>query len=175
VTSQPGQGSCFGFEIAAPMVSDAAVAWPRPSDKLKPEWTTPSGLQPLRILVVEDNPVNRTLATRLLEKRGHAVTPAVNGLEALERMRRHEFDAVLMDIQMPEMDGVEAVRRWREEEKARGSGRLPILALTANAMTGDEERYREAGMDGFVAKPFDPQKLFTVLERQAAGRSALTP
>jgi CheY-like chemotaxis protein len=115
---------------------------------VKPPWTNTVGVASLRVLVAEDNAVNRKLATRLLEKRGHRVWSAGNGIEALASLRRDEFDAVLMAIQMPEMDGVEAVARWRVEEAGRGRGRLPIIALTANAMAGDEERYRAAGMDG---------------------------
>ncbi len=163
VTSELGAGSCFGFELPAPL-----VAMPEGhAEAAKPGWTSPSGISPLRILVAEDNAVNRTVATRLLEKRGHQVRGAVNGLEALACLRAGELDAVLMDIQMPEMDGVEAVTLWRAEEAAAGSARLPIIALTANAMAGDEARYREAGMDGFIAKPFEPEKLFATLERLA--------
>ncbi len=163
VTSEPGAGSCFGFELPAPMAA-------MPDDHAEaaaPGWTSLAGVAPLRILVAEDNAVNRTVATRLLEKRGHQVRGAVNGLEALACMRAGQLDAVLMDIQMPEMDGMEAVMLWRAEENAAGSPRLPIIALTANAMAGDEARYREAGMDGFIAKPFEPEKLFATLEQLA--------
>jgi signal transduction histidine kinase/ligand-binding sensor domain-containing protein/ActR/RegA family two-component response regulator len=164
VNSQPGSGSCFGFEIPAAVVEQNPS--PQPEKRGKPQWAAlPEGAAPLRILVVEDNPVNRTVAIRLLEKRGHTARPAVNGVKALEYLREERFDAVLMDIQMPEMDGVEATMRWRAEESARGLPRLPIIALTANTMAGDEERYRAAGMDDFVAKPFDPEQLFSLLER----------
>ena len=168
VTSELGAGSCFGFDLPAPAVAAPAVQ----TETAKPGWTSPAGLSPLRILVAEDNLVNRTVATRLLEKRGHKVRPAINGLEALAAMRAGELDAVLMDIQMPEMDGVEAVMLWRAEEAAAGAPRLPIIALTANTMAGDEYRYREAGMDGFIAKPFDPERLFATLESFAGAAAA---
>jgi CheY-like chemotaxis protein len=170
VTSQLGSGSCFGFELPAPVAGERVVA-PMQSP-VKPPWTNTVGVASLRVLVAEDNAVNRKLATRLLEKRGHRVWSAGNGIEALESLRRDEFDAVLMDIQMPEMDGVEAVAQWRVEEAGRGRGRLPIIALTANAMAGDEERYRAVGMDGFVAKPFEPDRLFAVLEELAGNCNA---
>ncbi len=166
VISQLGAGSRFGFDIPAPQVA-APPPEPAGTDEKKPSWMGSSAAAPLRILVVEDNAVNRTLAMRLLEKRGHRVWPAVNGLEALARLRTEEFDAVLMDVQMPEMDGVEAVQTWRAEEPARGPARLPIVALTANVMAGDQERYRAAGMDAFLPKPLDPPRLFAVVEELA--------
>jgi signal transduction histidine kinase/CheY-like chemotaxis protein len=130
----------------------------------------------LRVLVAEDNPVNQRLAVRLLEKRGHRVQVAVNGREALQALDRDEFDLVLMDVQMPEMDGVEATAAIREKEK--GSGlHLPIIALTANAMKGDREKYLASGMDGYLAKPIRPLELDELLASQIARRmeSILTP
>ena len=130
----------------------------------------------LRVLVAEDNPVNQRLAVRLLEKRGHRVQVAVNGREALQALDRDEFDLVLMDVQMPEMDGVEATAAIREKEK--GSGlHLPIIALTANDMKGDREKYLASGMDGYLAKPIRPLELDELLASQIARRmeSILTP
>jgi CheY-like chemotaxis protein/HPt (histidine-containing phosphotransfer) domain-containing protein len=117
----------------------------------------------LRILVAEDNPVNRELAVRLLEKRGHSVAVAMNGHEALARLERQPFDLVLMDVQMPEMDGLEATAAIREKEKTTGH-HLPIIALTAHAMKGDRERCLGAGMDGYVAKPIRANELVAAIE-----------
>ncbi len=120
-----------------------------------------------RVLLAEDNPVNQTLAVRLLEKRGHAVVVAANGREALEALRQQEFDVVLMDVQMPEMDGFEATAMIRAEEKRTGR-HMPVIAMTAHAMKGDRERCLEAGMDDYVSKPINPEQLFDTLERLVA-------
>ena len=122
-----------------------------------------------RILLVEDNAVNRTLAIRLLEKRGYSVATATNGREALDAMEREEFRVVLMDIQMPEMDGFEATAAIRERE--RESGRhIPIVAMTAHALKGDEERCIASGMDAYVSKPIRSGQLYAVLERMLEGQ-----
>ena len=114
--------------------------------------------------MAEDHPVNQKLAVRLLEKRGHAVVLAGDGKEALAALARQPFDMVLMDVQMPEMDGFEAAERIRRDEA--GTGRhVPILAMTAYAMKGDRERCLEAGMDGYVTKPIQPQELFEAIDR----------
>ncbi|MGH9455713.1 MAG: response regulator, partial [Terriglobia bacterium] len=122
---------------------------------------------PLRILLAEDNPVNQHLAQRLLEKRRHAVTLANNGREALAVLALQTFDVVLMDVQMPEMDGFEATAAIREMEKKTGE-HLPIIAMTAHAMKGDEERCLQAGMDSYVAKPIQAQQLFLAIETLCA-------
>jgi two-component system sensor histidine kinase/response regulator len=130
----------------------------------------------LRVLVAEDNPVNQRLVVRLLEKRGHRVEVVANGREALQAMDKQRFDLVLMDVQMPEMDGVEATAAIRKKEK--GSGwHTPIVALTANVMKGDREKYLASGMDGYLSKPIRPLELDEVLESQTARRmeSILTP
>jgi PAS domain S-box-containing protein len=117
----------------------------------------------LRILVGEDNPVNQKLAAYLLKKRGHLAEVAENGREVLDALKKKRFDVALMDVQMPEMDGFEATRAIREEEKHRG-GHLPIIAMTAHAMKGDRERCLEAGMDAYLSKPIDASELFSVIE-----------
>jgi CheY-like chemotaxis protein len=119
----------------------------------------------LRILLAEDNVVNQTMAKRLLEKAGHSVAVAGNGRLAIEALRRDCFDLVLMDVQMPEMDGFEAtaeIRRLEGTPKGTGSqfSRMPIIAMTAHAMAGDRERCLAAGMDGYVSKPIDVRDLF---------------
>jgi PAS domain S-box-containing protein len=112
----------------------------------------------LRILIAEDNPVNRKVAVRLLERAGHTVVLAVNGHEAVSLFEQTPVDLILMDVQMPEMDGFEATAAIRAREH--GSGRrVPIVAMTARAMAGDEARCLAAGMDGYVSKPIDPQTL----------------
>jgi two-component system, sensor histidine kinase and response regulator len=112
----------------------------------------------LRILLAEDNRVNQTVATRVLEKMGHSLVVANNGNEALSLLATQPFDLVLMDIQMPEMDGLTATQKIREREK-RTRSHLPIIAMTAHAMKGDRERCLEAGMDGYVSKPIDKKEL----------------
>jgi CheY-like chemotaxis protein len=116
----------------------------------------------LRILLAEDNVVNQRLAQRMLEKAGHTVVIAGNGLRALQLLDSQEFDAILMDVQMPEMDGLEATRRIREAEKTSGC-HIPVIAMTAHAMVGDRERCLNVGMDDYLSKPFDPQNLLGIL------------
>jgi two-component system sensor histidine kinase/response regulator len=144
-------------------------------DPAKPENTalvTRHALQEQRpslsVLVVEDNAVNQRLISRVLAKRGHRVVLAQNGREALEALEKQPFDIVLMDLQMPEMDGFEATRLIREKEKASGA-HLAIIALTAHAMKGDEERCLASGMDGYVTKPINLEELFSVIENVAPG------
>ena len=120
----------------------------------------------LRLLLAEDNVVNQRLAVKLLERRGHDVVVVNNGRQALAVLEHERFDAVLMDIQMPEMDGFETTSAIREQELF-SKAHLPIVAMTAHAMKGDRERCFEAGMDGYVAKPLQPQELFDVVERLA--------
>jgi two-component system sensor histidine kinase/response regulator len=121
----------------------------------------------LRILVADDNKVNRFIATRMLEKRGHTVVIAGNGREALAAMDEHRsrgFDLILMDVQMPDMDGFEVTGVIRARETSTGI-HLPIIAMTAHAMTGDEKRCLAAGMDGYVSKPFHVEEVFAAIDR----------
>ena len=118
----------------------------------------------LRVLLAEDNEVNQKLATRLLEKRGHSVTVVKNGREALEAIRNAEYDLVLMDVQMPEMDGIAATTALRAMEKETGR-HLPVIAMTALVMKGDRERCLGAGMDGYLPKPIRSQELDEVLDK----------
>jgi len=129
-------------------------------------------IPPLNILLVEDNLINQKLASRLLEKAGHAVTVANNGKEAVDQVAVREFDLILMDISMPEMDGLEATQEIRRNESD-SRRRLPIVALTANAMVGDRERCLAAGMDHYVTKPVQTQVLSeTMAEVLGLQRSA---
>jgi len=118
----------------------------------------------LEILLVEDNPVNRRLAQHVLEKEGYRVVAADNGAAALKTLERKHFDLVLMDVQMPRMDGIETTAAIRNREKVTG-GYIPIVALTAHAMVGDRERCLKAGMDGYLIKPIQPAMLLEAVER----------
>jgi CheY-like chemotaxis protein len=121
-----------------------------------------------RILLAEDNEINQTLVVRLLEKLGHTVVVARNGREALTALEQGPFDLVLMDVQMPEMDGFESTAHIRRAEE--GSGRhIPVLAMTAHAMKGDRERCLAAGMDGYLSKPIQPVELFQAIDRVLYG------
>jgi len=123
----------------------------------------------LRILLAEDNPVNQKVARKFMELRGHSVTVAGNGREAIELAAQQTFDLVLMDVQMPEMDGFAATAVLRARESSTAS-HLPIIAMTAHAMKGDAERCLEAGMDAYVAKPINPASLFALVD-QVCGES----
>ena len=133
-----------------------------------PSITPKRAARRLRVLVAEDNPVNQKLAQHLLERRGHTPVLVGNGREAVNMMRRDPFDLVLMDLQMPEMDGFEATASIRAREREAGGRRVPIVALTAHAMQGDRQRCLDADMDGYVAKPIKPVELFEVIDRVMA-------
>jgi two-component system sensor histidine kinase/response regulator len=123
----------------------------------------PREVRTLSVLLAEDNTVNQKLATRLLEKMGHRVTLAVNGAEAARAHAAEKFDLVLMDVQMPEMNGFEATARIRERERITGE-HVPIVALTAHAIRGDRERCLAAGMDDYLSKPLNASALAAKLE-----------
>jgi len=118
----------------------------------------------LRILLAEDNPINQKLALILLQKAGYSVDAVETGTQAIEKVQANPYSAVLMDVQMPEMDGFEATRRIRASEQNNG-GHIPIIAMTAHAMPGDRERCLEAGMDDYVTKPLDSRVLFNAMDR----------
>ena len=120
----------------------------------------------LKILLAEDNPVNRKFAVRMLQKMGHTVSVAGNGREVLTAMEEDNFHLILMDVQMPEMDGFQATAAIRQNEAATGGARIPIIAITAHAMQGYRKRCLEAGMDGYLSKPINANELFETLEAQ---------
>ncbi len=138
-------------------------------DRSAPAATPRTPRRALKVLLAEDNAINARLAQRLLERLGHSVTHVGDGALAVEAVVRESWDAVLMDMQMPVLDGLEATRRIRLAERARG-GHLPIIALTANAMKGDDQVCFEAGMDGYLTKPIDLDRLGEALERLARPR-----
>jgi two-component system sensor histidine kinase/response regulator len=129
--------------------------------------------QGMKVLLAEDNAVNRTLATRLLQKHGHTVVVVENGRQALEALERETVDLVLMDVQMPEMDGLEATEAIREKEKKTGD-HLPIIALTAHAMKGDREKCLAAGTDDYLTKPIRTADLFAAVERLTHAKTIAT-
>jgi signal transduction histidine kinase/ligand-binding sensor domain-containing protein/ActR/RegA family two-component response regulator len=156
VESQSGKGSTFHFTITA---ASALAEAPQPAPAAETEMPSPAGLH---LLLVEDNLVNQALTQRLLESAGCTVVCAMDGKEALDACAAEHFDVVLMDVQMPNMDGFEATAELRRREATSG-GHLPIVALTANAMRGDRERCIAAGMDGYVGKPMKRADLFRAI------------
>ena len=158
VESQKGAGSIFTLHlpmlpIAGRVIEDEATALDKDAHRS------------LKVLVAEDNEVNRLVVTALLAQIGVEPVLVENGAEAVEAWRREDWDVILMDVQMPVMDGIAATRRIREEEVMRGGGRTPIIALTANAMPHHVDEYRQVGMDSFVSKPIDVRMLLTALQR----------
>ncbi len=175
VESQPGQGSTFHFTVRLGRVPEVTEEL-RPTDTLSLQnmlaavgtsvGQLPTGLY---VLLAEDNAINQRLVSRLLEKRGHRVKVAGTGHDALALAAAERFDVILMDVQMPDMDGLQATAAIRELEKPRGT-RTPIVALTAHTMKGDRERCLAAGMDSFVNKPIDAAKFIEVVEGAPAAR-----
>jgi signal transduction histidine kinase/ActR/RegA family two-component response regulator len=159
VESQLGQGSTFYFRAVLTQVQSTEA---QPVRELPA--TETSGLGAC-VLLVEDTPVNQVLGRTLLEKQGFQVVLAEDGVQAVEAAARRPFDIILMDMQMPNMDGLEATRIIRETERRSGRLPVPIIAMTANAMESDRARCMEAGMDAFLAKPFRRQEVMAVLGR----------
>lgn len=165
--SEPGKGSAFCFTVRLALPGKQF----RPPAPSKPVVAPgQSRLAGRRILLAEDNEVNRRLATRLLERRGCTVLAASNGREVLAIWEREKVDLVLMDVQMPDIDGLEATRLIREREKTARRGHLPIITVTAHAMKGDREICLASGADGYISKPLEPEQLFSAIEQCLAGR-----
>jgi len=183
VESSEGKGSRFCFTARVGLIKSERVltlssvgangqdsaglraSIPRPGADLRL-----ASAQAASILLAEDNAINQVFVTRLLERWGHRVVVAENGRDALAALDREPFDLVLMDIQMPEMDGFEATRAIRERESANGGGHIAVVALTAHAMKGDRERCLEAGMDDYLSKPICPKDMFLAIEKQLASQ-----
>jgi len=161
VESEMKKGSQFHFTAWLGIGSDVPEV-STPANSQRPSGDSGKHAISLRILLAEDNPVNQKLALRLLEKKGHQVQVVGNGREALAALQKYSFDLVLMDVQMPEMDGMEATAAIREAEKGT-SRHLPVISLTAHAMKGDREKCFAAGMDGYLTKPIRPQELYDLL------------
>ena len=193
VESVPGAGSTFHFTVAldvaalpeavpvppadrlgiegAPGAAPSPAAAPRASATYAGTMAMAAGARRARVLLVEDNPVNRRVASGLLKRRGHDVTVALHGGEALALLERNTFDIVLMDLQMPVMGGIDATIAIRAREQVSG-GHVRIVAMTAHAMNSDRERCLSAGMDGYLSKPINPQMLFAVIEDGLDGSDA---
>ena len=165
VESELGQGSVFTAELILP-ATDAAPTEPAPPIEATPA-AAPRDERRHRILVAEDNHINQLLVVTLLEEAGYLVDVAKDGLEALAAVRQGSYDLVLMDAQMPNMDGLQATRAIRD--LADGRRRIPIIALTANAMAGDREHYIAAGMDDYLSKPLDAAAMLSMVQAWTAG------
>lgn len=166
VESEPGRGSCFFFTIAVAKAEQPAVAEASSAAAQSDNASESSGAADgPSVLVAEDHPINQKLAMAILTRRGYRVTLAANGREAVTRCASEHFAAILMDMQMPLMDGLEATRAIRQLELDQHLARTPIVAMTANAMQGDRERCLEAGMDDYLSKPIRADELFSLLER----------
>jgi PAS domain S-box-containing protein len=166
VDSEVGKGSTFSFSVRLPLAKELPVEIEGPLALP----TTASG--PLRILLVEDNPANQKLATYILQDRGHRVEIAGDGEEAVWLTEQNQYDLVLMDVQMPGMNGLEAAAAIRQREH--NGGRVPIIAMTAHALKGDRERCLAAGMDGYLSKPVNAQELISLVENLASGPVPVT-
>jgi signal transduction histidine kinase/FixJ family two-component response regulator len=164
VQSEEGHGSAFTFQIAFSLPET------RQDDKETPQVPEPAKARPLTILLAEDNPINQIYVQELLEMDGHVVEVAHTGRRALEALRKKQhFDCILMDIQMPEMDGIEATRAIRADQSGDFDPQIPIVALTAHALKGDRETFLRAGMNEYLSKPVSPADLEAALAR-AMGR-----
>jgi CheY-like chemotaxis protein len=176
-----GQGSSFHFTavlgVGNPVTETAAPAEPAvlcapvvefSAAVLVTDRAVQKEKKQLRILLAEDNAINQKIACHVLEKQGHHVTVAADGRQALSALDQAHFDVVLMDVQMPEMDGFETTGAIRARERGTGV-HLPIIAMTAHAMQGDRERCIAAGMDSYISKPLAIKELIELLERFSAG------
>jgi len=148
VVSEEGRGSVFTLTLLAGGEDEMGVH----QERLLKEGSS-AGFADCRVLIVDDNVINRTVATSFLKPYGFVIEEAVDGINALEMLKEKAYDLVLMDVHMPEMNGVTAVRNLREVKG--DNQKVPVIALTADAMSGDRERYLEQGMDGYVSKPID--------------------
>jgi PAS domain S-box-containing protein len=167
VRSIVGQGSAFFFSLPF----DKGAAQDDEKDQLAEQDASTFKEKAYKVLLVEDNVLNKKFIAHFLEKSGHKVLTAENGKEALKILEEDEFDVVLMDVQMPEMDGVEATRQIRKSRAEGGLGlKVPVIALTAYAMKGDRERFLQAGMNDYLPKPVEQDSLFEVLQRVLENR-----
>jgi CheY-like chemotaxis protein len=165
--SEAGKGSLFWFEI--PFDEVPALTGPSPGEAAPPT----SIARCLKVLVVEDNCVNQRVATGILARMGHVADIASNGLEAVARVEERTYDLVLMDMQMPQMDGLEATRIIRAMGEP--AARVPIVAMTANALASDREACLAAGMNDFISKPLDRRKLERAVARASGSGEADPP
>ena len=159
VDSEEGKGTTFWFNLAFGNAGNDLISGKNDDKKEKLDKSS------LNILLAEDNPINQRVALFNLKKMGHQVDIAENGKIAVEFFSKNKYDIILMDIQMPEMDGLEATKQIRNWEKKNQNKRImPIIAMTANAMRGDKENFINQGMSGYISKPFKIKELETILK-----------
>ncbi len=161
VASELGKGSTFRFTVRLPLANEL------PSDLEASAAILPAACPPCGILLVEDNPANQKLASYILQDRGHQVAVAGDGREAIRLAGQNHYDVILMDVQMPGMNGLEATAAIRGKEQP--GNRVPIIAMTAHAMEGDRQRCLAAGMDGYLPKPVNAQEMIRLVEGLARG------
>jgi len=161
--SEPGRGSTFWFDLRVPKCPAGTVSAAQAATPSSSPPAVPPGRY--RILLAEDNPVNQTIAMRILTKAGFEAHAVENGRQALDALAHGRYDLVLMDVQMPEMDGFEATAQIRQLEGA--LRHIPVIAMTANAMSGDREKCLAAGMDDYISKPVHGQQLCELVLRWA--------
>ena len=159
-SSDSGTTICFSLNFRIPEGTAKTTVACKHSEK--------TGHGNLRILLAEDDPVNMFAARRILDKAGHSVTPASNGGQVVELLRESEFDLILMDVQMPVMDGLEATAVIRKDQTLGEKSRIPIVAMTAYAMNGDREKFLAGGMDGYIAKPLSSETLYEIISKVVA-------
>ncbi|HLJ49478.1 MAG TPA: two-component regulator propeller domain-containing protein [Bryobacteraceae bacterium] len=164
VESKPETGSTFHFTAAFRATTGLPSLTENDAIQVHVRPRSAQTVDCLRVLVAEDNPINQKVVVRLLERRGHSVVIAENGRRAVDFAKDPSFDVILMDVQMPEMDGFEATQAIREWQQA-AALRVPIIAMTACAMAGDQEKCLDAGMDAYITKPVDAEQLYSVIER----------
>ena len=167
VESDVGKGSTFRFTVRLPVAKEL------PPDVEIPLVVTAVACAPLRILLVEDNPCNQRVATYFLRGRKHLVEIAEDGQQAIDLTARNRYDVILMDVQLPDMDGLQATAAIRLREH--GSRRVPIIAMTGHAMKDYRDRCLAAGMDGYLSKPFNAQELLALVEGLAGGTATRSP
>lgn len=163
-TSEYQQGTTFTFELPFQELDHYVLG-----DEVTPH--IPQARKRLKVLLVEDDLINQTLAIRLLQKQLHEVVVATNGEEALQQLSENDFNLILMDIQMPLMDGIEATKRIRAQVKYR---QLPIVALTAHAIKGDQERFMTAGMDAYISKPIQLDQFYAVIDEVTSDKKTVS-
>ncbi len=161
--SRVGEGSCFRFALELPVVQVAAAI--RAADATATATAATPRATPRRLLVAEDNVVNQKLVVTLLKKWGHEVTLTEDGVEALAALYSKSFDGALLDLQMPNLDGIDVARQWREHERATGRARLPLVALTARVLPEDTALCAEVGFDAHVPKPLNSRLLAETIEQ----------